>query len=114
MKDQVYKLYFTKGHYYSYTGAPLVSSLTYPVPDPHLRSLGLHTTLDLGGSMKLGPDAHYIDENDDYSFPSDDTELKRKFFDTVSRYLPSLQLDKLQRGYVGIRPKLAGPGEPFR
>lgn len=31
-----YTTYFCKGHYFGYSGKPLVSRLTYPVPEKNL------------------------------------------------------------------------------
>lgn len=44
-----YRLFYLKGHYFSYSGKPLVSRLAYPIPDPDLKTLGTHATLDLAG-----------------------------------------------------------------
>lgn len=46
---QEYRLFFLKGYYFSYSGKPLVSRLAYPIPDPSLKTLGTHATLDLAG-----------------------------------------------------------------
>jgi len=107
-----YKLHFCKGHYFSYSGKALVSRLAYPVPDKDLVTLGIHTTVDLSGRMKFGPDAHYLDKKiEDYSVP---LHLRDAFFNSVRKFIPSLEKDKIIPDYAGIRPKLAGVGEPFR
>jgi L-2-hydroxyglutarate oxidase LhgO len=36
------------------------------------------------------------------------------FGDAIRRYLPAVEDAWLQPDYAGVRPKLAGPGEPFR
>lgn len=46
---EAYKIHYLKGYYFSYQGQSLVSRLTYPIPDSNLKSLGIHTTLDLSG-----------------------------------------------------------------
>lgn len=113
LRDQSpYNLYFCKGHYYSVQGKSLVSRLIYPIPDKNLVSLGIHTTIDMSGRMKLGPDVMYID-NIDYSF-KDDYEHKKNFFNVAKQYLPTLDITKMEKDYCGIRPKLAGPGEKFK
>lgn len=111
-----YTLHHAIGHYYAYTGKPLVSRLTYPVPDKHLTSLGVHTVLDLAGRMRFGPDVHYLpraEEYPDYHF-DDSPQRKQAFYDTVKKYLPNLSIDRISPDYTGIRPKLARAGEPFR
>ena len=110
-----YKLYHAKGHYYAYSGRPLVSRLAYPVPDKNLASLGVHTVLDLSGRMRLGPDIEYLDtaeEYPDYHF-YDTPERKTAFYNTVRQYLPELQFDHISADFCGIRPKLAPPGGAF-
>ncbi|KAG0221921.1 hypothetical protein BGX31_009477 [Mortierella sp. GBA43] len=112
-----FKLHYSKGHYYSYSGPALTSRLIYPVPDKNLASLGTHLTLDLVGRMRFGPDVHPIDRLDDYSIdPSTvgspaSLELIGK---VVGDYLDLVDPSLLYADYAGIRPKLAGPGEPFR
>ncbi|KAF9938794.1 hypothetical protein BGZ65_012155 [Modicella reniformis] len=107
------KLRYCKGHYYGYSGPALASRLIYP----NLASLGTHLTLDLAGRMRFGPDVLYIDRLDDYAIdPSTvgspaSLELVAQ---VVGSYLRSVNPSLLYADYAGIRPKLAGPGEPFR
>ena len=75
---------------------------------PEAGGLGVHGTLDLAGQLKFGPDVQYIDSLN-YSVP---LERKASFVEAIRRYWPSLDEDKLQPSYAGIRPKLHGPTEP--
>ncbi len=90
-------------------GAPLrVHRLVYPVP--HGAGLGVHVTLDLGGRLRLGPDAEYVD-----AIRYDvDPRKADAFAAAAGRYLPGLRAEWLTPDQAGIRPKLAGPGEAFR
>jgi len=106
-----YTLFFCKGHYFGYTGKSLVNRLTYPVPEKNLAGLGVHTTLDLAGHMRLGPDTKYISDPYDFAVPED---LRDSFYEKGKRYLPTLEKDRLYPDYAGMRPKLSGPGEGFR
>ena len=72
-----------------------------PVPG----GLGTHSTLDLGGQTKFGPDVSWVDDPD---YEVDPTRADG-FYDAIRRYWPGLCDGALQPGYVGIRPKLAGP-----
>lgn len=45
----------------------------------------------------------------DYHF---DESRKPAFVDTIWRYFPEVDSVRLQPGYTGIRPKLAGAGAP--
>jgi L-2-hydroxyglutarate oxidase LhgO len=57
-----------------------------------------------------GPDTEYIDELR-YDV---DAAKTAAFGAALRRYLPDVTDDDLTPGYAGIRPKLQGPGEPFR
>ena len=95
------------GHYFSYSGKPPFHHLVYPVAEQG--SLGVHATLDLGGQMKFGPDLEWRDQLD-YSFGDVDERLAH-FEQRIRQYYPALETDRLQPGYVGIRPRVSGPGE---
>ncbi|KAI9476152.1 MAG: FAD dependent oxidoreductase [Benjaminiella poitrasii] len=101
IKD-AYRLHYARGHYYTYQSRLKVSHLIYPCPERHLAGLGTHLTLDLAGRVKFGPDVEYIDRNDDYRL-SDDPHKKDIFADAIQSYLPSLDKEKLQVDYSGIR-----------
>ncbi|KAF9432427.1 hypothetical protein BGZ76_010830 [Entomortierella beljakovae] len=83
----------------------------------NLTGLGTHLTLDLAGHMRFGPDVLYVERLDDYSIdPSTvgSPDSLKLVSEVVSRYLPEINPAALYADYAGIRPKLAGPGEPFR
>ncbi len=102
------RTWYVKGHYFSYSGQSPFSQLIYPLPDKY--SLGIHAALDLAMQLRFGPDAQYC-EGIDYSFIDG---RKDHFVRSIRSWFPDLQEDKLQPGYVGIRPKLAAPDEDFR
>lgn len=64
-KDE-YKLKYCKGDYFrvSQNKAKFINRLVYPVPKKDRLGLGIHATLDLVGSLRLGPDDEYIDKLD--------------------------------------------------
>ena len=101
--DSVPPLYYSKGTYFTLAGASPFRHLIYPVPVPG--GLGTHSTLDLGGQTKFGPDVSWVDEPD-YEVDPARAEL---FYTAIRRYWPGLPHGALQPGYVGIRPKLVGP-----
>ena len=105
-----YHQYLCKGIYYGYSGKSLVKRLIYPVPEKNLKGLGVHATLDLGGQMRFGPDAEYIDHID-YNISEDKLNAIHQ---AVCRYLKGIHPQKLKADYAGIRPKLSAPGESFR
>ncbi len=98
--------YLAKGNYFTLSGAAPFQRLIYPVPVAG--GLGVHLTLDLGGQARFGPDVEWI-ETIDYAV---DPSRSAGFYDAIRRYWPDLQDASLQPAYSGIRPKIAGPGEP--
>eukprot|EP01035_Chromulina_nebulosa_P020892 gene20892-27082_t len=78
--------------------------------------LGIHSTIDLNGSVRFGPNVEWLKENDSFEFintvPNDYTinnSNKENFYKYIREYYPSLPNDSLIPDYAGIRPKLRGP-----
>jgi len=92
-----------KGNYFILAGKSPFNRLIYPVP--FVGGLGIHSTLDLGGQTKFGPDAEWT------ASPSYEVDPGRadSFYQSVRRYWPDLPDGSLSPGYAGIRPKLRGP-----
>ena len=100
--------YYPAGHYYSYSGKSPFSHLVYPVATSG--SLGLHATLDLAGQLKFGPDISWRKQLD-YRFDPDASRM-RHFESRIRDYYPALGVERLQPGYVGVRPRISGPSDP--
>ncbi|MCX7879726.1 MAG: NAD(P)/FAD-dependent oxidoreductase [Ignavibacteria bacterium] len=101
-----YRLNWAKGHYFrvKFSKSNLVRHLVYPVPPADESYLGIHLTVDLDGSLKLGPDFVWMEcKEQSYKF---DEDLNIKFWESAKRYLPWLELDDLSPDQTGIRPKL--------
>lgn len=98
--------YLAKGSYFAVSGAIPFDRLIYPVPVPG--GLGTHLTLDLAGQARLGPDVEWMDRPD----LGVDPARRGHFASAARRFWPSLDPDRLCPAYAGIRPKLAGLGEP--
>ncbi len=107
-----YRQHYAQGRYFRVAGAKghLARHLIYPVPPKE--SLGVHVTLDLAGGVRLGPDLAYLAER--RQVYDVDEGLRGRFHAAVSRFLAGLEPDDLAPDLAGIRPKLQGPGEPFR
>ncbi|SDO50602.1 NAD(P)/FAD-dependent oxidoreductase [Pseudomonas jinjuensis] len=101
-------LHLCQGRYFTYAGRSPFHHLIYPMPEANTAGLGIHATLDLAGQLRFGPDVRYLDAID-YRV---DEQLRDAFATAIARYFPGLDAARLQPGYSGIRPKLAGPGEP--
>ena len=104
-----YRLHFCKGDYFSVSpGAALsLSRLVYPVPAQ--AGLGIHATIDLGGRVRLGPDAEFVPEPHYQVDPAKAALFAR----AVAGYLPTLRVEWLEPDSAGVRPRLAGPGVAF-
>ncbi len=110
-KDE-YRLKYCKGSYFraDKSKAGFIRHLAYPVPKKDRAGLGIHATLDLSGSLRLGPDDEYVDKID-YRV---DESKKKAFYESTKQYLPFIELGSLYPDTCGIRPKLQGKGEGFR
>ncbi len=104
--EHIPPLYYAKGNYFTLTGKNPFEHLIYPVPGPV--GLGVHSSVDMGGQCKFGPDVEWTDA------PNYDVDPARaeKFYKAIRRYWPGLPDGALHPGYVGVRPKLAPEGQP--
>ncbi|MDI6726012.1 MAG: NAD(P)/FAD-dependent oxidoreductase [Smithellaceae bacterium] len=110
IQKEGYALKYCKGSYFSSSPSPRLNHLIYPVPAPNKEGLGIHATLDLAGRVRFGPDTLYTDVLD---YRVDET-ARASFYQAISRYLPAMKIEYLTPDMSGIRPKLQGPGEPYR
>jgi len=110
-KDE-YKLKYCKGDYFRVNPnkARNISRLIYPVPKEDRAGLGIHATLDLSGSLRLGPDDEYV-EKIDYNV---DESKKKIFYENTRLFLPFIESGDLAPDTSGTRPKLQGPKDNFR
>jgi L-2-hydroxyglutarate oxidase LhgO len=110
--EEGYRIYPVKGQYFRVRGAKqsLVHGLVYPSPEKNLTGLGIHVTKDLSGSVRLGPDARYVDTLD-YDV---DPAHARDFFLGAHGLLPFLEEHDLMPDTAGIRPKIQPPGTAVR
>jgi L-2-hydroxyglutarate oxidase LhgO len=99
-----------KGDYFQVAAriGRMLSHLIYPMP-VHA-GLGVHLTFDTGGQLRAGPDTEYVSAANYQVDPAKRTA----FAAAVSRYLPMVTEADFEPDYAGLRPKLQGPGQPFR
>jgi L-2-hydroxyglutarate oxidase LhgO len=104
-----YQLKYCKGSYFQVHDPPPINHLVYPVPGKV--SLGIHVVIDIGGRIRLGPDAEYIPRLLDYSV---NPKKRAAFFNAVKSFLPFLKEEALTPDMAGIRPKLQGEEEEVK
>jgi L-2-hydroxyglutarate oxidase LhgO len=100
-----------KGSYFALAGRAPFSRLVYPMHDA--AGLGVHLTLDLAGQARFGPDTEWLADDAPLDYRVDPARGEA-FYAAVRRYWPALPDGALAPAYSGIRPKIAGPGEPAR
>jgi L-2-hydroxyglutarate oxidase LhgO len=112
LKNTEYRLKYCKGDYFrlSHSKEVNIKHLIYPVPKEDRGGLGIHLTLDLAGSIRLGPDDEYV-EKIDYKI---DPFKAKLFYESVKNFLPFVKLENITPDTSGVRPKLHGKGESFR
>jgi L-2-hydroxyglutarate oxidase LhgO len=105
-RSRIPRHFYAKGNYFALRGRAPFTHLVYPMPAQ--AGLGVHATLDLAGRVRFGPDVEWIDSLD-YDV---DASRAQSFYDAIRVYWPGLPDGALDPAYAGIRPKLAGPGQP--
>jgi L-2-hydroxyglutarate oxidase LhgO len=103
--EHVPRVWYGAGHYYQSSLQAPFSRLIYPLPSPG--GLGVHLGFDLAGRTRFGPDLRFI-ERIDYGF---DDSQREPFTAGIRAWWPELRAEDLQPDFVGVRPKLSGPGE---
>jgi len=98
--------YYAVGHYYRRNGASPFKRLIYPMPTS--AGLGVHLGLDMAGHCRFGPDVRWVPEPD-YGF---DDSQRAAFAEAIRDWWPELDDEDLLPDFVGVRPKLVGPGAP--
>ncbi len=114
MNDERLSIHFCKGEYFRIKPPKnkLLNRLVYPVPHTNLEGIGIHVTIDMGGGVRLGPDATYLESNVyDYKVDAGKQDV---FWKSARKFLPFLRFEDLAPEMAGIRPKTQKPGEPVR
>ena len=97
---------YAKGSYFTLTGKLPFSYIVVPLGET--LAAGGSFTIDPGGQGKFGPDLEWVTEHD---YTVDPTKAS-SFAAAVGKYWNGLDVDRLQPGYAGIRPRAYGPEDP--
>lgn len=119
------EVYFAKGTWFrmQMNYSPF-NHLIYPVPVDG--GLGVHSTVDITGQLRFGPDVEWLSspgnaknfawkmqecsvDNFHVHYAAEESRGD-SFYDAIRRYYPTLPDDSLVPDFTGIRPKLVGPG----
>jgi L-2-hydroxyglutarate oxidase LhgO len=106
-----YRINYCKGMYFRVGGdiSRFPKMLIYPVP-PAPGFVGIHTTPDLGGGMRLGPYDEWVDT---IEYTVDET-LRELFFKSTVSFLPFLKMEQINPDTAGLHPKVQKKGEPMK
>ncbi len=94
--------YFVRGHYLSTTQKLNYETLYYPIPPADLKGLGVHSTVDLEGKVKFGPNTEEIADIS-YAPPKEELEEMENL---VEFYFKNIDKTKLHWDYAGCRSKI--------
>jgi L-2-hydroxyglutarate oxidase LhgO len=97
---------FVKGNYLKLNSKFYNQKLLYPVPEKNLKGLGVHTTFDIDGNVRFGPNTEDIREVD-YRMNDDVIE---QMYPSIKKVFPSVVKESLSLDYCGVRSKIIKNG----
>jgi L-2-hydroxyglutarate oxidase LhgO len=89
-----------------------IDALVYPMGEATGPGLGVHLTVDTGGSMRVGPDWEYLSSGPPYPLYVDSAK-RAAFYAGCAWMFPWLEEDDLTPELSGIRPKRQPSGGGF-
>jgi L-2-hydroxyglutarate oxidase LhgO len=109
------KAKYAKGYYFKLRVRDAVQPfhhLVYPLPENG--GLGIHSTLNLAGEVRFGPNVEWLNRQSqsrfpDYSFPAETDSLENTFRSSIAQYWPPVNDTSrysLVPDYSGIRTKI--------
>lgn len=117
LSTQKYEHRFCRGRYLNLAASYHNAFRHLIYPPPERDGLGVHVTLDLAGYVRLGPDINWCTGSDPATlaryYDCDWEPLKTTFVEAIRRFCPSIKVEELTPGLVGIRPKLFVDGVAY-
>lgn len=104
-----YRIHPCRGDYFRLRDARRYESLVYPVKKRGSAGLGVHLTLGLDGSYRLGPDVEWVTSKTDYAPPAKVQTKLEAFCAAAGAYLEGIGVEQLSYDSCGLRPKLRSP-----
>lgn len=99
--------YWVKGRYLKLNKPFFHESLIYPLPPPGLKGLGVHTSFDIAGAVRFGPDTQDVDAID-YSL---DPSIVDEIYPAIEKVFKGVNRSDLSLDYSGIRSKIKHAGK---
>jgi L-2-hydroxyglutarate oxidase LhgO len=98
---------WVKGNYVRLKREYYNKHLLYPVPQPELKGLGVHTVFGRDGIIYFGPDT---EDTDEYKHNQSEKTIER-MFPTIREQFKSIEKKDLVMAYCGIRSRIKKNGE---
>lgn len=102
LKKENIEAKFIKGNYVKLKKDFYNKSLLYPIPEPGLVGLGVHTSFDSDGIVKFGPN---VESCSGYDHNMRE-EVLSEMYEGVKSSFKGIKLDDLSLDYCGIRPRV--------
>lgn len=101
---------FVKGNYLKTSQSIYTETLLYPVPPEKLGVLGVHSSFDLDGVTRFGPNARQLEDSEELNY-NPDQNLLESMYPAIERIFHNVEKDKLSDDFSGIRPRVKVDGE---
>lgn len=101
---------FVKGNYLKLNKKFFNESLVYPIPPSNLKGLGVHTSFDLDGIIRFGPDTEAAKNGEDYQQTENVID---QMFPAIEKVFKGINKEDLSLDYAGVRPKIRKDGKAF-
>ncbi len=97
-----YGLTFVKGTWFACGKESPVRRLVFPLPEEDALGTGIHTSFDVAGRLRFGPDAEVVESPTDRDLDPEKTDA---FYAELSRYIKGIEREDIYVHSVGIRPR---------
>lgn len=98
------------GAYMKYQGQAPFKHIIYPSFTPGSMREIIVANPSLDGFLRFGPSYEPTIENGEHVFSP---ELQERFYQSIKKYFPTVEKDKLIPDVVGLRPRLSMNGQPL-
>ncbi len=97
-----YGLTLVKGTWFACGKESPVRRLVFPLPEEDALGTGIHTSFDVAGRLRFGPDAEVVESPTDRALDPEKTDV---FHAELSKYLKGIEREDIYVHSAGIRPR---------